>query len=120
MSAANSTASGSGLTGSDVGIPDRMFTAYQAGAAGVTSYLPGCQGMRWQILAGVARIESNHAAGHTVAIDGDITPHILGPRLDGSGSGGNTTAIKDTDNGRWDGDSVYDRAVGPFQFLPAT
>ena len=120
MSASGSTASGSELTGSDVGIPDRMFTAYQAGAATVTAYVPACQGMRWQVLAGVARIESNHAAGHAVTEDGDITPRIIGPRLDGSGSGGNTTAITDTDDGRWDGDKTYDRAVGPFQFLPGT
>ena len=29
-------------------------------------------------------------------------------------------SIRDTDNGRLDGDLVYDRAVGPFQFIPST
>jgi murein DD-endopeptidase MepM/ murein hydrolase activator NlpD len=28
--------------------------------------------------------------------------------------------IRDTDNGRLDGDRIYDRAVGPFQFIPST
>ena len=33
---------------------------------------------------------------------------------------GPVAAIPDTDNGRWDGDKVWDRAVGPMQFIPAT
>ncbi|MFC5911791.1 NlpC/P60 family protein, partial [Streptacidiphilus monticola] len=33
---------------------------------------------------------------------------------------GNTTPVHDTDHGRYDRDQVYDHAVGPFQFLPAT
>ncbi|MFJ5218758.1 NlpC/P60 family protein [Streptomyces sp. NPDC088354] len=102
------------------GIPARMLTAIVQGAVSVHETSPGCRGMRWQILAGVATIESDNAAGHTISPGGDITPRILGPRLDGSGAGGNTTAIRDTDHGRWDGDAQFDRAVGPFQFLPAT
>lgn len=102
------------------GIPQRMLTAYLTGAAQVTAYVNGCKGMRWQILAGIARVESDHASGHQVSSNGDITPVIVGPRLDGSGAGGNTTAIRDTDSGRWDNDTEFERAVGPFQFLPAT
>lgn len=98
------------------GIPERMLAAYLTGAA-----QPGnCQGMRWQILAGIAGVESDHAAGHEIAANGDIAPPITGPRLDGSGAGGNTTAITDTDGGAWDGDAQFERAVGPFQFLPET
>lgn len=102
------------------GIPAMMLQAYSQAAAGTSKVAPGCVGMRWSILAGIAQIESNQAAGHTIASDGTITPPILGPRLDGSGAGGNTTPVYDTDRGRWDGDTVYDRAVGPFQFLPGT
>ncbi len=29
-------------------------------------------------------------------------------------------AIADTDGGKFDGDTVYDRAVGPMQFIPST
>ncbi|WUD70285.1 NlpC/P60 family protein [Streptomyces sp. NBC_00510] len=97
-----------------------MLTAIVHGAQAVHEVSPGCRGMRWQVLAGIAAIESNSATGRTISPGGDITPRILGPRLDGSGAGGNTTAIGDTDNGRWDGDGQFDRAVGPFQFLPAT
>ncbi|MEU6346231.1 NlpC/P60 family protein [Streptomyces sp. NPDC046977] len=102
------------------GIPARILTAITHQAQAVTRVSPTCRGMRWQVLAGVATIESDNAAGHAISPGGDITPRILGPRLDGSGAGGNTTAIRDTDHGRWDGDVQFDRAVGPFQFLPAT
>ncbi|MFH9958971.1 NlpC/P60 family protein [Streptomyces roseolus] len=102
------------------GIPGRMLAAYQNAATLLPEQVPACRGMRWPILAGIARIESNHATGRTISPAGDITPHILGPRLDGSGAGGNTTAFPDTDNGRYDGDTAYERAVGPFQFLPST
>jgi hypothetical protein len=43
-------------------------------------------------------------------------PPIRGPRLDG----GAVALVRDTDGGRLDGDPVYDRAIGPLQFLPAT
>ncbi|MFE3144324.1 NlpC/P60 family protein [Streptomyces scopuliridis] len=102
------------------GIPQRMLTAYQAAAAQLPGEVSKCQGMRWTILAGIAKIESNHAGGRTIKDNGDITPHILGPLLDGSGVGGNTTRFEDTDNGRWDGTTSAERAVGPFQFLPST
>ncbi len=119
MSAANSAA-GAPVSGAAAGIPQRLMTAYQNAAAHVTQNVPGCKGMRWQILAAIAQIESTGAAGHAIAADGEITPHIIGPRLDGSGQGGNTTPVYDTDHGVWDGDTVYDRAIGPFQLLPAT
>ncbi|WP_068693527.1 lantibiotic dehydratase [Thermobifida halotolerans] len=48
-----------------------------------------------------------------------VRPPMIGPRLDGSGAGGNLTPHYDTDNGRWDGDTEYDRAVGPNQHLPS-
>lgn len=108
------------VSAAEAGVPERMMAAYLTGASQVTAHVSGCKGMRWQVLAGIARIESDHAAGHAVGTSGDITPPIIGLRLDGSGAGGNTTAITDTDGGLWDGDDQYERAVGPFQFLPET
>ncbi|WP_328335759.1 MULTISPECIES: C40 family peptidase [unclassified Streptomyces] len=102
------------------GINPVMLDAYGKAAQSVTQLRPQCKGMRWSIVAGIGKIESNHAAGRHIAADGAITPHILGPRLDGSGVGGNTSAISDTDGGRLDGDPQFDRAVGPMQFLPGT
>ena len=43
---------------------------------------------------------------------------ILGPRLNGGIKG--DAVISDTDHGLLDGDTVYDRAVGPMQFIPST
>ncbi|MEU6511012.1 bifunctional lytic transglycosylase/C40 family peptidase [Streptomyces sp. NPDC046942] len=96
--------------GSAADIPPRMLTAYNNAVQQVGKYVPKCQGMRWPILAGIAKVESNHAIGHSITGNGDITPHILGPVLDGSGVGGNTTVYPQGNN----------RALGPFQFLPST
>ncbi|TDQ54391.1 C40 family peptidase [Actinorugispora endophytica] len=101
------------------GIPDVLLDAYLRAAARLNSLEPGCTGMTWAILAGIGRVESTHAAGHDIAAHGDVEPPFTGPRLDGSGVGGNLTPHYDTDNGRWDGDTTYDRAVGVTQHLPA-
>jgi cell wall-associated NlpC family hydrolase len=106
--------------GSAADIPARMLTAYKKAVPQVGQSVPKCQGMRWPILAGIAKVESNHAIGHKIADNGDITPRIYGVLLNGSGTGGNTTAVADTDGGKWDGTAQGERAVGPFQFLPST
>ncbi|GAA0611615.1 C40 family peptidase [Streptomyces crystallinus] len=106
--------------GSAADIPARMLTAYKNAAAKVATYVPRCRGMRWPVLAGIAKVESNHAAGRSIAANGDIRPRIYGIVLNGSGQGGNTTTVADTDGGKWDGTASGERAVGPFQFLPST
>ncbi|MFE1296542.1 C40 family peptidase [Streptomyces sp. NPDC058731] len=106
--------------GSAADIPARMLTAYKKAVLQVGKYAPKCQGMRWPILAGIAKVESNHAVGRNIAAGGDIRPKIYGVLLNGSGQGGNTTVFPDTDGGKWDGTANGERAVGPFQFLPST
>ncbi|MGW7362964.1 C40 family peptidase [Streptomyces sp. NPDC054841] len=106
--------------GTAADIPPRMLRAYKNAVQQVGKHVPKCQGMRWPILAGIARVESHHAVGRNIADNGDIRPRIYGVLLNGSGAGGNTTVFPDTDNGRWDGTANGERAVGPFQFLPAT
>ncbi|MEU4507405.1 bifunctional lytic transglycosylase/C40 family peptidase [Streptomyces sp. NPDC024089] len=106
--------------GTAADIPDRMLAAYKKAAQRVGTYVPRCRGMRWPVLAGIAKVESNHAIGRSVAGNGDIRPKIYGVLLNGSGAGGNTTAFADTDGGKWDGTATGERAVGPFQFLPST
>lgn len=96
------------------GIPPVAMDAYRRAAEGPEGQRCG---IRWQILAGIARVESNHAAGHTIDEDGTVTPVILGPTLDGSGG---TARITDTDHGALDGDQQWDRAVGPLQFIPSS
>ncbi|MFD0033800.1 C40 family peptidase [Streptomyces sp. NPDC127172] len=106
--------------GSSADIPPRMLKAYKNAVHLIGSRVPKCRGMRWPVLAGIAKVESNHAAGRNISSDGDIRPKIYGVLLNGSGAGGNTSVFTDTDGGKWDGTAAGERAVGPFQFMPAT
>ncbi|GHG00347.1 hypothetical protein GCM10018777_08690 [Streptomyces albogriseolus] len=118
-----SAASGQGAVddgGTAADIPPRMLAAYKRAVQQVGRHVPRCRGMRWPVLAGIAKVESNHATGRTVTAGGDIRPKIYGVLLNGSGAGGNTTVFPDTDGGKWDGTASGERAVGPFQFLPST
>ena len=79
---------------------------------------PSCH-LDWSILAGIGRVESNHGryGGSQVYADGSTSPHIVGLALNGVG---NVASISDTDDGKLDGDTTWDRAVGPMQFIPST
>ncbi|MFE6020793.1 C40 family peptidase [Streptomyces sp. NPDC056441] len=120
LSAGGQDSGGIAEAGTAADIPARMLAAYKKAAQKVGKYVPKCRGMRWPVLAGIAKVESNHAIGRNVAGNGDIRPRIYGVLLNGSGAGGNTTAFADTDGGKWDGTASGERAVGPFQFLPST
>lgn len=72
----------------------------------------------WRLVAAVGGVESNHAAGRSVNAFGDVWPLVLGPALDGTGDG--LVTVPDTDEGRFDLDTDWDRAVGPMQLLPST
>jgi membrane-bound lytic murein transglycosylase B len=98
-------------------IPRVNWEAYHAAGSKLARELPGC-GISWQLIAGIGRVESTHANNGKVDPTGELIAPILGPLLDGSLSGNNV--IHDTDGGQLDGDPVYDRAVGPMQFLPET
>ncbi|WP_052710793.1 lytic transglycosylase domain-containing protein [Pseudofrankia sp. DC12] len=104
------------LTAADRRIPAPVLAAYQQAATTLTSEQPGCR-LRWQLLAGIGKVESGNATGRQISPDGTVSPTILGPRLTG---GGGFARILDTDRGALDGDTAYDRAVGPLQFLPST
>lgn len=98
-------------------IPAVMLEAYKKAAAQMTALRPGC-GIEWTLLAGIGHVESGHASGGAVDVNGRTLRPILGPRLDGTTP--NTAVIRDTDNGELDGDPQFDRAVGPMQFIPST
>ncbi|GAA4898862.1 NlpC/P60 family protein [Streptomonospora salina] len=104
------------------GIPERVLDAYRNAAQQAPEAYPRCTGVTWAVLAGIGRVESDHLASEDYGIDanGDVRPSFLGPRLDGSGVGGNTDPVYDTDGGRLDGDEKYDRAVGLMQFIPSS
>lgn len=97
------------------GIPATALDAYQRAGLSVAAALPNCK-LPWELLAGIGRVESVHASGYGLKADGYTEKPIRGPRLDGNGF----AEIRDTDAGEWDADAVYDRAIGPMQFIPST
>jgi len=99
------------------GIPERVLAAYAGTALAVQAEHPYCN-LTWTTIAAIGWVESRHGThgGSTVAEDGKVSPPILGPVLDGT----RFPAIEDTDGGQFDGDPVWDRALGPMQFLPQT
>jgi membrane-bound lytic murein transglycosylase B len=100
---------------SEAGIPATVLDAYKKAATELQGSKPGCN-LPWQLLAAIGQVESGQARGGRVDADGTTTSKILGPQLDGNGF----ALIKDTDNGVYDGNSAYDSAVGPMQFIPST
>ncbi len=105
--------------GGALGIPPLVFSAYLAAEANAASIEPTCV-VDWPIIAGIWKVESDHATlgDYTIQNDGIVTPPLFGTALDGSIAG--TATIPDTDGGLLDGDPVWDRAVGPAQFLPGS
>ena len=99
----------------ELGIPQIVLAAYRTAAETLAEVDSSCR-LRWEVLAGVGRVESGHARDGLVYADGTTFEPILGPRLDG----GAYAAIPDTDDGVLDGDTGWDRAVGPMQFIPGT
>ncbi|MFI2645525.1 lytic murein transglycosylase [Streptomyces sp. NPDC018610] len=97
------------------GIPVTVLRAYRAAERSVARTDPGCR-LPWQLLAAIGKVESGQARGGAVDARGTTLGRITGPALDGHGF----ALVRDTDGGRDDGDTVYDRAVGPMQFLPST
>ncbi|MDT7841160.1 lytic transglycosylase domain-containing protein [Streptomyces justiciae] len=107
---------GTGATGTgEAGIPATVLDAYKQAAAALQESKPGCN-LPWQLLAAIGKVESGQARGGRVTADGTTIDPILGPQLDGNGF----ALIPDTDNGVYDGNSTYDQAVGPMQFIPST
>ncbi|MET9274597.1 lytic murein transglycosylase [Kribbella sp. NPDC003557] len=105
-----------GAFGDASGIPGTVLAAYQKAARDLAMSMPGCH-ITWPLLAGIGKIESGHASGGKVDANGNTRGKILGPVLDG---GPGMAAIADTDQGLYDGNASWDRAVGPMQFIPGT
>ncbi|MEH0543678.1 lytic transglycosylase domain-containing protein [Streptomyces sp. B21-105] len=99
----------------EAGIPATVLDAYKKAEAQLAQAKPGCN-LPWQLLAAIGKVESGQARGGNVTADGTTVSPILGPVLNGSGFAN----IRDTDNGAYDGDTTFDRAVGPMQFIPST
>ncbi|MGW4906699.1 lytic transglycosylase domain-containing protein [Streptomyces sp. NPDC004270] len=99
----------------EAGIPATVLDAYKKAEAELRGSKPGCN-LPWQLLAAIGKVESGQARGGDVDAEGNTLHRILGPQLDGNGF----ALIQDTDGGQYDGNSQYDQAVGPMQFIPST
>ena len=106
----------SALTSHD--LPQAAMDAYKRAAATMAGTDPSCQ-LPWTLLAGIGRVESDHGryGGSVLSTDGVSRPAIIGVALNGKGP---VAAIRDSDDGKMDKDEVWDRAVGPMQFIPTT
>lgn len=92
------------------GIPEVALAAYRNAEMRLAESTPGC-GVTWNLLAGIGKIESNHANGGSTDTLGTTLTQINGPTLDGSLPG--NEIILDAAGG-------HTNAVGPMQFLPST
>jgi hypothetical protein len=97
------------------GIPATVLAAYRQAETRLGRADPSCN-LPWQLLAAIGKVESGQARGGRVDAQGTTLSPILGPVLNGDGFAN----ISDTDDGAYDGDATYDRAVGPMQFIPST
>lgn len=98
------------------GIPSTVLSAYQMATETLRSSQPKCR-LAMPLLAAIGKVESGHARGGDVDAAGTTRTPILGPPLNGAPG---VAAIGDTDGGAYDGDTMWDRAVGPMQFIPST
>ncbi|MGC5659902.1 lytic transglycosylase domain-containing protein [Micromonospora sp. WMMD723] len=106
------------VVGTKVGVSPVAMQAYGYAELVLAQTNRSCQ-LSWTTLAAIGYVESRHgqANGATLGPDGRAVPEIIGDPLDGKGG---RSLIRDTDGGLFDRDTVYDRAIGPMQFIPTT
>ncbi|CUR58173.1 putative Transglycosylase family protein [metagenome] len=97
---------------SDDPVSSVLLAAYQSAASAV----PASCHLPMTLLAAIGQVESGNLAGRSLDAEHRAVPPVLGPVLNGKGF----SAIHDTDDGVYDGDRTWDRAVGPMQFIPGT
>ncbi|WIX98093.1 lytic transglycosylase domain-containing protein [Amycolatopsis mongoliensis] len=92
------------------GIPATVLDAYRRAEASLGHTSPGCH-LTWALLAGIGKIESNHARHGDVDARGTMVRPVYGPALDGSPG---FARMVDARSGQ------FARAAGPMQFIPST
>lgn len=97
-------------SGASTGIPATVLDAYRRAEGSLGRANPGCH-LTWALLAGIGKIESNHARHGDVDARGTMVRPVYGPALDGSPG---FARMVDARSGQWA------RAAGPMQFIPAT
>ncbi|MDW3219390.1 MAG: lytic transglycosylase domain-containing protein [Acidimicrobiales bacterium] len=104
------------------GLTPRALDAYLEAEATMSVLAPSCH-VSWRTIAAIASVESRHGeyGGGRLHLDGRPAAPIIGIALDGrtvDNFGLTTAKLADTDGGEFDGDPLFDRAVGPLQFIP--
>lgn len=90
------------------GIPATVLDSYLRAVDAQRMENPGC-GIGWSLLAGIGKVESGHARGGDVTLEGTAIHPIYGPALDGTNG---TTSIE--------GGGSWARAAGSMQFIPSS
>lgn len=100
------------------GIPAAALAAYRRTEVVLAQADPACH-LPWELVAAIGRVESDHGrhGGSVLGDDGKSRPGIYGIALNGAAG---TALVHDSDRGSLDHDRLYDRAVGPMQFIPTT
>lgn len=100
-------------------IGEVALEAYALASVRLAREQPRCH-VGWTTLAGIGAIESGHGTngGSRLQADGTSTQPIIGPALDGSP--GVAAIPSDKQSEKWHGDTRWDHAVGPMQFIPST
>jgi hypothetical protein len=106
-------------TSRQTGIGPVALEAYALASVRLAREQPACH-LGWTTLAGIGAIESGHGTngGSRLDADGNTSRPIIGPPLDGSS--GTARIPSDAQSEKWHGDTEWDRAVGPMQFIPST
>ena len=101
------------------GIGETALQAYGSATLRLSKEQPACR-LGWTTLAGIGGIESLHGTdkGAYLLADGTTSQPILGPALDGTD--GNAAIRSTAESIPWHGDTQWDHAVGPMQFIPST
>ncbi|WP_206072132.1 lytic transglycosylase domain-containing protein [Antrihabitans stalactiti] len=93
-----------------LGIPEVALAAYRNAELSLAATQPGC-GLTWNLLAGIGKIESDHASGGRTDRSGTTLAPIHGPTLDGHLAGNEVIPAQS---------GGFASAIGPMQFLPDT
>jgi membrane-bound lytic murein transglycosylase B len=106
------------------GLTPRAIEAYINAELTLQDTRPRCR-ISWRTIAAVGGVEGGHGThgNRLLQLDGTPDRPIVGLALDGQNTdnfGEVVASIADTDGGRFDGDTVHDRAIGPMQFIPET
>ncbi|MGH1563940.1 lytic murein transglycosylase [Mumia sp. DW29H23] len=106
-------------TSTRTGIGAVALRAYAEAELRMAEEAPACR-LGWTTLAGIGWVESQHGTldGNALLADGRSREPILGPALDGSE--GVAALPSSPEDSAVHGDAVWDRAVGPMQFIGST